>query len=127
MAPYPLAGRLRYLDKVSPQGAKPFAKEDCNSYFGQAHPDLVMERLAPGTPIRIEGMHATEIFSFTVPACPFRATVEIDSRVEPLRFSLDAICVFTHLNRVGFRYRAASSFHLEPRQLRKVSLEEVAA
>lgn len=123
MAPYPLAGGLRYRDKITAQGVKPYEREDNNGYFGQAHPDLVMEKPAAGTPISLDGMHALGPLRLEVPHCPFQCLLSVNGQSRPLRFSLDAICLFTHLNRGGFRWRAAGTFVLEPRQSRQVRLE----
>jgi len=126
MSPYPLAGKLR-LDEVMEDGQlKPFDETQSHLYFGQAHPDLMLQRTEPGTPIRLKGMHPQQEFAFQVPQLGLEAAAVIDGREEPLSLSLDGICIFAHHGCVGFKYRAAGRFVLEPRQQRNITLRRSA-
>lgn len=125
MAPYPLGWKLR-LDPLMADGElKPFAMEDSHLYFGHAHPDLMIPRVGVGTPVRLAGMHPHQEFYLEVPEPTFAAKLAVDDEVVPLRISLTGICLFAHKGRAGFRYRAVTTFPLEPRQMRKVTLEGV--
>lgn len=122
MAPYPLAGKLR-LDPLFEEGKmKPFEPNQTHLYFGQAHPDLMLARPATGTQIRLKGMHPSRDLAFQVPDLGLAATMVIDAEEHRLDLSLDGICIFAQHECVGFRYRAAGRFVLEPRQARSVYL-----
>lgn len=122
MTPYPLEGKLRVDEMMENGQVKPFDATRSHIHFGQAHPDLMLERPAAGTAITLKGMHPAHDFAFQVPTNDLEATLELDGHVEPLSLSLDGICIFAHHQCVGFRYRAAGRFALEPRQKREIYL-----
>lgn len=127
MAPYPLEGKLRY-DPLMENGKLPeFDKTHASLYFGQAHPDLQIERVTPGTEIRIKGMHPFQEIAFQVPDFQLHIDLEVDDETLTLPWTLDGICVFAHQFCVGFKFRAATTFPLQPRQVRKVVFKEVSS
>ena len=124
MTPYPLGWKLR-LDSLMEAGSlPPFRAEDSHLYFGQAHPDLMMNRLAPGTRVHLRGMDPEGELAFDIPENRLEAIVSLDGRETPMRVTLDAVCIFARHATVGFKYRAATTINLEPRQLRRVLLRE---
>ena len=125
MAPYPISGKLRYNSLIKDGKMKEFDGADSHLYFGHAHPDLMMDRLPPGTIINLNGMHSDGPQMVTIPAIDIEAVIDIDGETEPMEMTLDGLCVFAHENCFGLKYRAASTFVLEPRQERKVILREV--
>jgi len=122
MAPYPLAGKLRYVSLVENGAIRPFDPNETHLYFGQAHPDLMLARPEPGTAVRLKGMHPDHDLTFQIPENGFEAAAEIDGETVELSISLDGLCIFAHHMCVGFKYRAAAAFRLEPRQERRVIL-----
>ena len=127
MTPYPFSGKLRYDPLIVNGKLKPFHGEDSHYYFGQAHPDLMIDRLKPGVEVKLCGMHPERDFEWTVPGAKMDCQVEIDGKAHPLQITLDAICIFAHENSVGLKYRAATAFFLESRQDRTVFLREVSS
>ncbi|PIE89588.1 MAG: hypothetical protein CR997_10255 [Acidobacteria bacterium] len=127
MAPYPFSGKLRYEPLMVDGKMKDFAGEDSHLYFGQAHPDLMMDRLEPGTMLCLHGMHPQHDLKVIVPENKLEAVVSINGKEELLPITLDGLCIFAHENCFGLKYRAAGSFKLEPRQKRKVILREVSS
>lgn len=125
MTPYPLGWKCR-VDRLFENGElRPFSAADAHLYFGQAHPDLMIARTPPGTAVRLTGMAKEGDFAFEVPPLGFAVEVDIDGRREAMPVTLDGMCIFAQHKCVGFRYRAATRFLLEPRQQRKVILREV--
>lgn len=122
MAPYPLAGKLRFDPILEGGQPKPFEASHSHLHFGHAHPDLMLPRPAVGTEIRLKGMHPTTEYHFQVPDFGLEGSVTIDGEDHPLSLSLDGICIFAQHACVGFKYRAAGRFALEPRQTRSVTL-----
>lgn len=126
MAPYPAGWKLR-VDRLSgPAGPRPFVPADSNLYFGIAHPDLVIGRPEVGATVEVWGVHPTQNLVSEIPDVPARVLLVVDGHEHELAVTLDAITVFAHVGWVGYRYRAAGRFVLEPRQSRSVHLEEVA-
>lgn len=122
MAPYPLAGKLRYTSLIQNGEIRPFDAKESHLYFGQAHPDLMLNRPEPGTEVRLRGMAPDRDLAFQVPEREFEAYAEIEGEKVALHTTLDGICIFAHHLCVGFKYRAAGRFRLEPRQERRVIL-----
>lgn len=126
MGPYPLSGRLRYLPLMDKNGAlRPFHGKDSHLYYGQAHPDLMMERLEPGTEITVRGMDPLDDLHWTIPKPDLECILVIDDRETPMTVTLDGICIFSHEASVGIKYRAAATFNLESRQERSIRVVEV--
>lgn len=124
MTPYPLAGKLRYDELVEDGGIREFDGADSSLYFGQAHPDLMIDRPGPGTAVHLSGMTPQQPIQFEIPPVPFESFLVIDDTRLPMRTSMDGICIFAHQNCVGFKFRAVATFVLEPRQTRRVVVKE---
>jgi hypothetical protein len=124
MAPYPLTGKLRFDPLIIDGTVKEFDGSDSSLYFGQAHPDLMIDRPSPGTPVRLTGMSSGDAIQFETPPIPFEAYLVIDDTRLPMSSSMDGICIFAHHNCVGFKFRAVARFPLEPRQTRCAVIKE---
>lgn len=125
MTPYPLGGKLRFDTLLVGGKLKEFESSDSHLYFGHAHPDLMMNRLPPGTLVQLNGMHPRNPQNLVIPEPNLEAVIDIDGKEEPMSISLDGLCIFAHENCYGLKYRAAATFVLEPRQERKIVLREV--
>lgn len=120
--PYPITGGLRLTRLVNPDGSAPPAGETEPLVMNWAHPDLMLDAVAAGETVTVEGVTGGPPVVVPVPACPFRATL-VDGRQKlELTPRLDTLVVETDGPRLTARWRAAATFEMRPRVRRSVVL-----
>ncbi|MBK9089863.1 MAG: DUF2169 domain-containing protein [Holophagales bacterium] len=123
--PYPLAGGVRVAKLRGPDGAAlPFEAVE-PWVMGWAHPDLIVETPAAGTPVVVEGMTRGGPIAAAVPAFPARVVLLTGDERRTLVPKLDTLIVETERKRLVVRWRAAETFEMRPREVRLVRIEAV--
>ena len=121
-APYPLAGGYRLRQLMDAEGrARPFEEVE-RFTTAWAHPDLLVERLAAGEPVAVEGVTGGAPLRTTVPACPATLTIEAGSERRTIAFRLDTLVVVAEEKRLVARWRAATTVEMRPREERLARL-----
>lgn len=122
-APYPATGGYRMKKLMDERGqALPFA-EVARFVTGWAHPDLLVDRLAPGDPIVVQGVTGGPPLSTVVPECPARASMEAGAERHALALRLDTLVVVAEEKRLVARWHGEGAVRMRPREVRRVHIE----
>lgn len=121
--PYPLAGGVRVAKLRGPDGVPlPFGEVE-PWVMGWAHPDLIVDTPAAGTPIVVEGLTRGGPIAAAVPPCPARVVLVTGDERRTLPPRLDTLIVEAERRRLVVRWRAAETFEMRPREVRLVRIE----
>lgn len=118
--PYPLEGGLRATGMLAAPGVLKPQEEVEPLVMNWAHPDLMIDAPAPGTPVEVEGLARGGPLATAVPALPVRLTLEAGEERRALSARLDTLVVQAEERRLVVRWRAAARFAMRPREARLV-------
>lgn len=122
--PYPMYWGLRASRavKVDPKSGE--ILEVTPELFNQAHPELVLERLEPGTPVRVVGLSATPV-QLAVPRERPRVEVRVGGSVSEAFGELDGLYLWLDSQRVVVTWRARFRYPVREEELRSAELSFV--
>ncbi|MBW1729706.1 MAG: DUF2169 domain-containing protein [Deltaproteobacteria bacterium] len=122
LGPYPLTGGLRFsILAEEEQQPPPFEKIE-HLIMNWAHPDLMLDRLAPGEILRVEGITQNGVLEAVIPHFPARAILRFGEEERELTPAMDTVIVLGEEKRLVLRWRLAEVFSMRPREIRKVIL-----
>lgn len=117
-APYPVSGGYRLKKMIDGKGQMLPWEEIERFATGWAHPDVMVERVASGAAIVVEGVTGREPLRTNVPPCPVKVGIEAGSERRAPSFRLDTLIVLAEERRLVARWRAADTFEMRPREER---------
>jgi hypothetical protein len=119
--PYPSYWGLRATANVEVDPENYVVTRVDPGIFNHAHPDLVLDPLPPGTPIRIEGLHEAPI-SLRVPRAPAEVTVTIGERTHQVTAPIDGIFIWADAAKVVITQRARFSYEFRAGEIRRAAV-----
>jgi len=130
--PYPMDGGLRLSRMARPgEDGKPVTappEEQAPLILNWAHPDMTFPPgPPPRTALRVQGMTPEGDLSLSLPPCPGRVTLEYGEDRRDVLAQLDTIILQVEERRICLRWRAADTFPLRPRELRRVVFSQRSA
>lgn len=119
--PYPMFWGLRGSRAVTVDQKSGQILEIKPELFNHAHPDLILETLEPGAPVRITGMRARPITLAVPRECPHVAVRVGEKRFEAWG-ELDGLFVWVDAARVVVTWRARFRYAVRTEELREAVL-----
>ena len=117
-APYSLGGGLRASFIMRDGVPDPTL---AGRMFSRAAPRTTFAELRPGTRVELSGMRpGGELLAFQVPAPPCAAEVDLEGRLSPLSFRVDALDIDAEAASVRVVYRARFRYGLVQHERRRV-------
>ena len=119
--PYPMFWGLRARKAVKAHPETGKILDVSPELFNHAHPDLILERIEPGSPVRSLGLRPAPL-SFTVPRERPRVEVRVGSTVSEAFGELDGLFLWADALRVVVTWRARFRYPVRSEELRGAEL-----
>jgi hypothetical protein len=119
--PYPMYWGMRASRAVKLDQKTGAILDIAPELFNHAHPDLILERVEPGCPVRIVGVRPQPI-AFDVPTERPRVDVRVGESQSEAWGELDGLFIWIDAGRVVVTWRARFRYAVRPEELRQAVL-----
>jgi hypothetical protein len=119
--PYPMSWGLRARKAVTVDAERVAVADISPSAFNNAHPDLVLSEIAPGTTVEVAGMSETKL-RFDVPRLLGNVRVELGAVAFDVKTKVDGVFVWVDGGRVVITQRANFRYLFRPTEVRRAVL-----
>lgn len=119
--PYPMFWGLRGAKNVRVHPREPIIEDVSPGLFNHAHPDLVVDALADGTPINVEGLHP-EPLRFKIPPPPAVVEFQLGEQMRTLPAPIDGVFLWADVSKVVVTQRARFSYLFSPETIRRIKV-----
>ncbi len=123
-APYPMYWGLRASRAVKVEPKSGEILDVSTELFNHAHPDLILDRLEPGTPVRVTGLRKAPIV-LVVPRERPRVECHVGEKVSEAFGEIDGLFLWTEATRVVVTWRARFRYAFRPEEIRRATLSFV--
>jgi len=119
--PYPMFWGLRSARSVKVDSESGEILDITPEVFNQAHPDLILETLDPGTPVRVTGVRPAPLW-FNVPRERPRVEVRVGDAASEALGEIDGVYLWIDAARVVVTWRARFRYAFQRQQIRRAVL-----
>jgi hypothetical protein len=117
--PYPMHWGLRVSTAVQVDAERMAVKHVSPAIFNHAHPDLVVAEIAPGTPLRVDGVWDRPL-AFALPRQSLALNVTVGASTMEVASRIDGVFLWMDARKLVVTHRANFGYQFRPEEIRRV-------